>query len=69
MIHLVENKVNDVVNLGSGQGFKIKEIVDTILPYYGKKVEWMGDEKNKGDNIRLMDTTLQKVMVLNQQKI
>ena len=58
MIHLVENKVNDVVNLGSGQGFKIKQIVDTIAAYYGKKVEWMGDEKNKGDNIRLMDTTL-----------
>ena len=51
MIHLVENKVNDVVNLGSGEGFTIKEIVDTIAEYYDKKVEWMGDEKNKGDNI------------------
>ena len=59
---------NDVVNLGSGQRFKIKEIVDTIAKNtMVKKLSGWDDRKNK-DNIRLMDTTL-KVMVLNQQKI
>ena len=53
-----EKKITEPINLGSGNGFTIKELVETISDVYGKDVpiEWDLTKPN-GDSIRLMDTT------------
>jgi GDP-L-fucose synthase len=53
-----DKKITEPINLGSGNGFTIKELVETISDVYGKDVpiEWDEDKPN-GDPIRLMDTT------------
>lgn len=56
MIHMVENKITKPVNLGSGEGFSIKTIVDLIVKHCGKDldVEW-DTTKPSGDAKRLFD--------------
>tara|TARA_Y100000004_G_scaffold192982_1_gene254550 strand:+ start:906 stop:1850 length:945 start_codon:yes stop_codon:yes gene_type:complete len=53
-----DKKITEPINLGSGNGFTIKELVETISDVYGKDVpiEWDLTKPN-GDSIRLMDTT------------
>jgi len=53
-----DKKITEPINLGSGNGFTIKELVETISDVYGKDVpiEWDISKPN-GDPIRLMDTT------------
>ena len=53
-----DKKVTEPINLGSGNGFTIKELVETVVDIYGKTllVEWDSTKPN-GDPIRLMDTT------------
>ena len=53
MLHMVENKVNDTVNLGSGEGVKISDIANTIGKYFDKEVEYDTTKPN-GDMKRLM---------------
>jgi len=53
MLHMVENKVNDTVNLGSGEGVKISDIANTIGRYFDKEVEYDTSKPN-GDMKRLM---------------
>lgn len=53
MIHMVENKVTEPVNLGSGSGVTIKEIAEIISEYFGKEIVWDTD-KPMGDMKRLM---------------
>ena len=53
MLHMVENKVNDTVNLGSGEGVKISDIANTIGKYFDKEVEYDITKPN-GDMKRLM---------------
>lgn len=62
MIHAVKNKITQPINLGSGKGFTIKEIVDIVVKYSGKDVEvkWLTDAP-AGDKIRLFDTTRAKL--------
>ncbi len=58
MIKCVENKVTLPVNLGSGKGFTIKELVDVVVKTSGKEnleVKWLVDKGN-GDAIRIMST-------------
>ena len=58
MIKCVENKVTIPVNLGSGKGYTIKELVDVVVKTSGKdnlKVKWLVDKGN-GDAIRIMST-------------
>jgi GDP-L-fucose synthase len=52
-----DNKIIEPINLGSGAGFTIKKLVNTIIDVYGKNViiEWDSTKPN-GDPIRLMDT-------------
>jgi GDP-L-fucose synthase len=59
MIFAVENKITEPINLGSGEGVKIKTIAETVSNYFGKELIW---DKNKpaGDPIRLFDTTRAK---------
>jgi GDP-L-fucose synthase len=55
MLHMVENQVTEPVNLGSGTGVTIKELAETIVSEFGKKMIWDKD-KPMGDMIRLFDT-------------
>ncbi len=55
MLHMVENKVTEPVNLGSGTGVTIKELAETIVSEFGKEMVWDKD-KPMGDMIRLFDT-------------
>lgn len=54
-----DKKITEPINLGSGNGFTIKELVETIVNVYDKNltIEWDSSKPN-GDPIRLMDTVL-----------
>jgi GDP-L-fucose synthase len=53
MLHMVENRHNNTVNLGSGQGVKISDIANTIGKYFDKEVKYDKSKPN-GDMKRLM---------------
>ena len=53
MLHMVENKVNHTVNLGSGEGVKISDIANTIGRHFDKEVKYDKTKPN-GDMKRLM---------------
>jgi GDP-L-fucose synthase len=58
MIKCVENKVTVPINLGSGKGYTIRELVDVVVKTSGKsnlEVKWLVDKGN-GDAIRIMST-------------
>jgi GDP-L-fucose synthase len=61
MIFAVENQITEPINLGSGKGYSIKEIVDLVVKHSGKQLEvkWLTD-KPAGDKIRLFDMTRAK---------
>jgi GDP-L-fucose synthase len=61
MIFAVENQITEPINLGSGKGYSIKEVVDMIVKYSNKdlEVKWLTD-KPAGDAIRLFDMTRAK---------
>ena len=53
-----EKKITEPINLGSGKGVSIKELVDTLVEIYGGEVDVQWDKtKPNGDKIRLMDMT------------
>jgi GDP-L-fucose synthase len=56
MIYAVEKQITEPINLGSGKGYSIKEVVDMVVKHSGKqlKVKWLTD-KPAGDKIRLFD--------------
>jgi len=55
MIHMVENKVTEPINLGSGSGVSIREIAEIISEYFNKEIVW-DTTKPMGDAKRLMST-------------
>jgi GDP-L-fucose synthase len=57
MIHCVINKITEPLNLGSGTGYSIKEVVEKVVKHSGKNLEikWLTDKPN-GDAIRVMST-------------
>ena len=55
-----ENKITEPINLGSGDGVRIKDIA-SIATHYGKEIEYDTTKPN-GDNKRLMDMTRKIVM-------
>jgi GDP-L-fucose synthase len=61
MIFAVENKITEPINLGSGKGYSIKEVVEMVVKHAGKSLEikWLTD-KPAGDKIRLFDMTRAK---------
>jgi len=61
MIFAVENQITQPLNLGSGKGYSIKEVVDMIVKHANKNltVRWLTD-KPAGDKIRLFDVTRAK---------
>lgn len=56
MLHMVDNEVTEPVNLGSGKGITIKELVETLVDISDEKppVVWDSSKPN-GDAIRLFD--------------
>ena len=56
MIYAVEKQIIEPINLGSGKGYSIKEVVDMVVKHSGKQLEvkWLTD-KPAGDKIRLFD--------------
>jgi len=56
MLFVVENKINEPLNLGSGVGYTIREVVDMVVKHSEKEIEvkWLSD-KPSGDKIRLFD--------------
>ena len=61
MIFAVEKQITEPINLGSGKGYSIKDVVEMIVKYSGKELEvkWLTD-KPGGDAIRLFDVTRAK---------
>ena len=58
MMLMVENGVNEPVNLGSGSGNSIREIVDIVVANMPDRPQVVWDTaKPSGDRIRLMDMT------------
>jgi len=55
MLHMVQNRVNDVVNLGSGEEVRISDIASVIGNHFGKEIEYDLTKPN-GDMRRQMDT-------------
>lgn len=55
MMMLVEQKVMEPVNLGSGIGVSIRDLAETVAELTGTTVEWDKTKPN-GDAKRLMDT-------------
>ena len=53
MLHMVENRHNNTVNLGSGEGVKISDIANTIGKHFDKEVKYDKTKPN-GDMKRLM---------------
>jgi GDP-L-fucose synthase len=59
MIHMVERSVTEPVNLGSGTGVSIKELVETLVDISKEKPPVVWDStKPKGDAMRLFDMTV-----------
>ena len=56
MLHMVENKVTETVNLGSGKETRISDIANTIGEYFDKEVKYDTTKPN-GDMRRQMDTS------------
>jgi len=54
MIHAVENKITDPINLGSGDGVAIKTIAEIVSKKFNKKIKWLTD-KPTGDARRVFD--------------
>jgi GDP-L-fucose synthase len=61
MMFAVENKITEPINLGSGSGFSIKQVVDMVVKHSNKNIEikWLSD-KPSGDKIRLFDMSRAK---------
>jgi GDP-L-fucose synthase len=61
MLFAVENQITKPINLGSGEGYSIKKVVDMVVKHSGKdlEVKWLTDKPN-GDAIRLFDMTRAK---------
>lgn len=57
MLFAIENQITDPINLGSGKGHAIKEIVDLVVKYSNKenlKINWLTD-KPSGDKVRILN--------------
>jgi len=56
MLHMVENKINVPVNLGSGKEVRISDIAEIIANYFEQEIDYDTTKPN-GDMRRQMDTS------------
>lgn len=59
MIHMVQNRINDTINLGSGEEVRISDIAEIVGSYFGKEIEYDLTKPN-GDLRRQMNTDKMK---------
>lgn len=59
MIHMVQNRINDTINLGSGEEVRISDIAGIIGNYFSKEIEYDTTKPN-GDLRRQMNTDKMK---------
>tara|TARA_B100000035_G_scaffold268837_1_gene242452 strand:+ start:5457 stop:6428 length:972 start_codon:yes stop_codon:yes gene_type:complete len=61
MIFAVENQITEPINLGSGEGYSIKQVVEMVVKHCGRDlpIKWLTD-KPSGDALRLFDMTRAK---------
>ncbi len=61
MLYVVENKITEPINLGSGGGYSIKNLVNLVLKYSGRNIpiKWLTDAPS-GDKKRLMSVEKMK---------
>ena len=52
MVFAVENKITKPLNIGSGSGVSIKQLVEIVAKYFGKEIKWLTD-KPSGDAKRI----------------
>ncbi len=64
MIHIVNNKITQPVNLGSGQEISIKNVAELIADYFDVALEW-DTSKPSGDKKRLFDIKRAKSIGFN----
>jgi GDP-L-fucose synthase len=59
MIMAVENKITEPINIGSGKGRSVRELVELVYVNSSRKnlVKFSNSNGVKGDDIRLFDTT------------
>ena len=63
MLIALESKERRPINLGSGTGVSIRQLVEIVTRYFGKKTEVRWDtSKPSGDKIRLMDVSRAKAI-------
>lgn len=57
MLFAVKNRIDKPINLGTGKGSSIRELVELILKNIDREVElkWLNNAANTGDDIRLFD--------------
>ena len=61
MIETIEKEVYEPINLGSGEGTSVKELVEVIIDNLKNKPEVIFDQsKPSGDKLRILDTTKAK---------
>tara|TARA_B100000029_G_scaffold135788_1_gene130275 strand:- start:19212 stop:20129 length:918 start_codon:yes stop_codon:yes gene_type:complete len=56
MLYMVQNKINDTINLGSGEEVRISDIAEIIANHYNQEIDYDTTKPN-GDMRRQMDTT------------
>lgn len=59
MMHMVQNRINDTINLGSGEEVRISDIAGIVGNYFGKEIEYDLTKPN-GDLRRQMNTDKMK---------
>ncbi|MEP7037307.1 MAG: UDP-glucose 4-epimerase GalE, partial [Acidobacteriota bacterium] len=52
--HLRQNKISEFINLGNGQGFSVKEVIETARKLTGKNIEAKIAPRRAGDPSRLV---------------
>ena len=68
MMLLVEKKINQPINIGSGEKTSIKKIVEIIMKKIPRKINIIWDtSKPSGDKIRLMDIKKLKSLGFNHE--
>lgn len=67
-LFMIEKDIKETINVGSGVGCSIQELVQTVISVSGKSLEIRWSDKNSdGDSIRLMDISRAERLGLSPQ--
>jgi UDP-glucose 4-epimerase len=65
--YLLENRVSEIFNLGNGNGFSVKEVIDTAKQVTGKEISIVESPKREGDPSELIGSAIRAQELLNWQ--